>query len=129
MHQSILVDKDLKVEIVKFIQLSAPGVFNGCITLEEKLERAVSFSNLIKKEYAIDKVHLIDSTISIDDNLIACIITTSCAKPFEQYDDYHYELHIMWFQKKYAFPIDPEILFEISEIPFRKIAKKYKNPF
>ena len=77
----------------------------------------------------VNSVHLIDSNIPSDDNLIACIIMTSCSKPFEEYDDYHYELNIMWFQNDYAFPIDSEIMKKISEVPFRKIATKDKYPF
>ncbi len=129
MQQSILVDRDLKVKIIRFIQLSTPGVFDGCVSLEEKHERALFFSKLLKNDYGIDNVHIINSTIPNNDNLIACIITTSCSKPFKEYDGYHYELNIMWFQNDYAFPIDTEILKKISEIPFRKIATKDKNPF
>jgi len=123
------VDGDLNVKISRFIQLSTPGVFDGCVTSEERHERAVFFSKLLKNDYDIDNVHLIDSNIPSDDNLIACIITTSSSKPFEEYDEYHYELNIMWFQNDYAFPIEPEIMKKIAEVPFKKIASKDKNPF
>lgn len=122
------MDKDLNVKISRFIQLSAPGIFDGCVTAEEKHKRALFFSKVLKNECNIDNIHIVDSTIQSNDNLIACIITTSCNKPFKEYDDCHYELNILWFQSDYAFPIDSEIMMKISEIPFRKIATKYKNP-
>lgn len=129
MSQSILVDKDLNVKISRFIQLSTPGVFDGCVTSKELHKRALVFSKLLKNDYNIDNIHIIDSDISSNDNLIACIITTICNKPFKDYDSYHYELNILWFQNDYAFPIDSEMMIKISEIHFRNIATKNKNPF
>lgn len=129
MSQSILVDKDLNVIISRFIQISTPGIFDSCVTPEEKHKSGMLFSKLLKSDYNIDNVHIVDPTIQSNDNLIACILTTSCNKPFKDYDGYHYELNILWFQNDYAFPIDPETIMKISEIPFRNIATKYKNPF
>lgn len=129
MCQSILVDKDLSVEISKLIQISTPGIFDDCKLPEQQYVIAKAFSQLLKNDFHINNVHVINSPISKKENIIACIMTASCSKPFKEYDGFSYELNILWFQNNYAFPINAEILEKMAEIPFRNIALKDSNPF
>jgi len=130
MPQAIIVDKDLSVKIFKLIQFPVPGIFDDCSTEDEKKSMARFFSGLIKEEYKLDTIYLIEpDEMANESKLIACLMTISSAKPFAQYTNYHYQLHVLWFQKDYAFPIEQDVLQKLASVPFREVATKEKNPF
>ena len=130
MPQTILIDKDLEVKIVKLIQFPVPGLFDDCATSQDKSSMARNLSIMIKEEYMLDSIYVVEPfSVLNSNNLVACLMTVSSAKPFESFTSFHYQMNIFWFQEAYVFPISAEVTEKIALIPFREIATKEKNPF
>lgn len=129
MKNTLVVASNLTVEIDQIIQVYAPGLFDDCPEQESVDSRIRGFSGICKKQYNIRDIHTINFPLPKGKHMVACLLHLSDFSSATRDDGYIYKLDILWFQKDYLFPIDPFIEKELSRLPFRELACKYKFPF
>jgi hypothetical protein len=138
MNQEIIVEGGRKVEVNKLIQWRTyAGVVEGSPTASlnrSEIEKAV---NTAKVQCYLDAVFVVESKLTPvagdklypEEEKLAKLPRITCIARLHDYG--HYEdadyaaLAVVWFQNNFAFPIDFEVLDQMKQIPFSKLAKQF----
>lgn len=131
MLQKILTDHNIEVNVDLLVQHSCHGLFEGCLTDEEKERRIRYFAELTGNQHKLEDVHVLIDDLDFDrDSIVLCVMKLSCFKPY-RFERHRYfgDLNIAWVQGKFAFPIDEKILGKIKALPFEDISAEIEAPF
>lgn len=126
MNKSLIIDKDLNVEVRKISQWAtygsqmegAPGKEMNEVEIEGAYQKARQYCG-------IDEVYLVQADpqtiIEVALPSITCVALLRIHSAFRNPDKDYSLLGLIWFQNDFAFPINKEVLDLIKEVPFRKL--------
>ncbi len=126
MNKSIIIDKDLHVDVTRIFQWTtyetqmegAPGKEMNEVEIEGAYQKARRYCD-------IDEVYLVQADpqtiIEVALPAITCVALVRTHSAFRNADKDYSLLGLIWFQNDFAFPINKEIQDLIKEVPFRKL--------
>jgi hypothetical protein len=129
MNQSNIVTKSLPLNISRIIQISAPDLFEQCSNDEDIRRTALSFSNLLSKEFNLVSIYTIIPTKQQGKDTVAYLTTVDALGPFTTGQQYLYYLDILWFQDDFSINVSREVIEILLKINFEDVAHKENLPF